>query len=68
MDIVDMVNSVDSKENRRFSKKEVEIIKELHDSGHSSGEISATLWAEYGVFRRRSTISQLIKRIYGGLT
>jgi hypothetical protein len=63
-----MLNSIVSQKRRRFSQEELELIKELNESGHSCGEIAATLWAEYGIFRRSASIYQLIKRIYGGLT
>ena len=44
------------------SKDELKIILQLHRQGHTFGEITVLLWAEYGIARRPTTIRNIIRR------
>jgi hypothetical protein len=54
---------LDSMNHRKIQGEEKNIILRLNEKGLSNGQITSTLWADYGTARRPTTIGAFLKRL-----
>ncbi len=58
-----IVSMLDAMNRKRIKDEEKEIIVKLYNEGLTDGEIICTLWSEYGIARRPTTIDAFLRRI-----
>ena len=60
--LTELVAMLDSMVHRKIQGEEKDTIIQLHRRGLTDGQITSTLWAEYGIARRPTTIRGFLKR------